>query len=128
MQSKSEVIKALNDELMQVTYVAMQEGTDLHGDYTSLDSIRLAKESFNRALLKQQMANLFHEKQTDTFDVIESYQLPADSELNGHFISKGTWLMTLQVKSKDIWQQIKSGEIVGLSIAAIAYATEVNQE
>jgi hypothetical protein len=123
---KLPVTKAVDEELKQVTYVAMiPDHTDLHGDYTSENEVRKAKESFNKSMMR---ANLFHMVMTDTFDVIESYQLPADSELNGHFISKGTWLMTLQVKSKDIWQQIKSGEIVGLSIAAIAYATEVNQE
>lgn len=112
-----EVQKALNEELMQVTYVAMQEGTDLHGDYTSLDEVRKAKESFNKSM---QRANLFHLVMTDSFSVIESYLAPADMTLNEHFVAKGTWLMTLQVHDDTLWQMIKSGEISGISIGAVA--------
>jgi hypothetical protein len=130
MQSKSEknIVKSLNQELMQVTYVAMQEGTDLHGDYTSAEEIRLAKESFNRALLKDNMANLFHVAKTDKFGVIESYIMPCDAILNGHLVTKGTWLMTLQVNNNDLWNMIKNDEIVGLSIGALAIAEEVSTE
>lgn len=115
------VVKSLNDELRQVTYVAMQEGTDLHGDYVSLDEIRKAKESFNRALIaKQKLANLFHLFETSSFDIIESYLMPCDATLNDHFISKGTWVVTLQVNDSDLWEGIKNGEFVGVSIGAIA--------
>lgn len=119
---KMQVAKALNTELKQVTYIAMRaDHTDAHGDYTSADEVRKAKESFNRALLqKQTMSNLFHMFETDSYDVIESYLSPSDMTLNGHFVKKGDWLMTLQIHSDEIWQMIKNEELVGLSIGALA--------
>lgn len=123
---KIEVVKSLNEELRQVTYVAMQEGTDLHGDYVSLDEIRKAKESFNRALIaKQKLANLFHLFETSSFDIIESYLMPCDATLNGHFIQKGTWVVTLQINDADLWDGVKNGEFVGVSIGAVASVSPV---
>ena len=111
------IAKALNDEIMQVTYVAMQPGVDLHGDLVDVETIRLAKESFNKSA---QRANLFHMVMTDSFNVIESYQIPCDVSLNEHFVEKGSWLMTLQVHDPDVWELVKSDEINGISIGAMA--------
>jgi hypothetical protein len=111
------VVKSLNEELMQVTYVAMQSGVDLHGDLTTVDEVRKAKESFNKSL---QRANLFHQEMTDTFSVIESYLAPCDMVLSEHLITKGTWLMSLQIHNPIIWDGVKSGEFVGISIGATA--------
>ena len=111
------VVKSIDQELMQVTYVAMQAGVDAHGDLTTSDEVRKAKESFNKSL---QRANLFHQQMTDTFSVIESYLAPCDMVLSEHFVAKGTWLMSLQVHSPEIWDGIKNGDFVGISIGAVA--------
>lgn len=111
------IAKALNEEIMQVTYVAMQPGVDLHGDLVDVETIRLAKESFNKSA---QRANLFHMVMTDSFNVIESYQIPCDVSLNEHFVEKGSWLMTLQVNDSDVWEMIKTDDINGISIGAMA--------
>lgn len=117
-----QVAKALNEELMQVTYVAMKaDSTDLHGDFTTADEVRKAKESFNKALIqKQTMSNLFHMFETTAFDVIESYLAPADMSLNGHLVQKSDWLVTLQINDESLWEMVKKGEVVGLSIGAVA--------
>lgn len=112
-----QVAKSLNEELMQVTYVAMQEGVDLTGDYTSADEVRKAKESFNHSM---QRANLFHMVMTDSFSVSESYLAPVDMVIGAKFVQKGTWLMTLQIHEPEVWQMVKSGEINGISIGAMA--------
>ena len=117
------VAKSLNTELKQVTYVAMlPDSVDLQGDYTSADEVRKAMESFNRS---EQRPNLFHRMMTDTFDVLESYLAPVDFELGGTEVKKGTWLMTFQIKSDEVWELIKSGEINGISIGAHAKLKEV---
>lgn len=115
--TNQQIAKSLNEELMQVTYVAMLPGVDLHGDEVDLEDIRLAKESFNKSAKR---ANLFHMTMTDSFEIIESYLMPCDAELNDQFVAKGTWLMTLQVHDDDVWQMIKDDEITGLSIGAMA--------
>ena len=102
------VAKSLNEELQQVTYVAMKPGVDLQGDMVDLETVRLAKESFNKSA---QRANLFHLTMTDAFEVIESYLIPCDVTLNEHFVEKGSWLMTLQIHDPDVWEIIKSEDI-----------------
>lgn len=125
IEQKVKIAKALNEELKQVTYVAMlPDSTDLHGDFTSADEVRAAKESFNKSL---QQANLFHLMNTDTFSVIESYVTPADMILNGIAVLKNTWLISLQVHEDTLWELIKSGEINGLSIGAMAEVEIVDE-
>jgi len=125
-----QIAKSLDQELMQVTYVAMKaDFTDAHGDYTSSEEVRKAKESFNKNLLKKQtMSNLFHMFETTAFDVIESYLAPADMSLNGHFVQKGDWLMTLQINDESLWEMVKKGEVVGLSIGASANVEKLEEE
>lgn len=115
--STTKLIKQMNQELMQVTYVAMKPGVDLHSDLVELDEIRKAKESFNESLMQ---ANLFHVAMTDSFKIIESYLAPTDLVLNGYAVVKGTWLVTLQVYDEEIWQMIKDDLITGVSIGAVA--------
>lgn len=124
---KLPIAKAVDEELHQVTYVAMiPDHTDLHGDYTSAEEVRKAKESFNKSM---QRANLFHLVMTDSFDVIESYLAPTDFVLEDKFVKKGTWLVTLQVHDTDtLWPLIKSGEINGVSIGALARVENLEEE
>lgn len=123
---KLPVAKATNEELRQVTYVAMiPDHTDLHGDFTSAEEVRKAKESFNGSLQK---ANLFHLVMTDTFDIIESYLAPTDFALGDNFVKKGTWLVTLQVYDDDLWELIKSGDINGVSIGALANIEDIEED
>lgn len=123
---KLPITKSVDEELKQVTYVAMiPDHTDLHGDYTSEQEVRKAKESFNKSMMR---ANLFHMTMTDTFSVIESYLAPCDMILNSQFVKKGTWLMTLQVHNDDLWQMIKDDEITGISIGALASVEQLDKE
>lgn len=121
-ENKTKVTKAVNEELMQVTYVAMKPGVDLHGDLVELEDIRLAAESFNKSAKR---ANLFHMVMTDKFEILESYLMPCDAELNGNFVQKGEWLVTLQIKDSDLWEMIKSEDINGVSIGAMAICEQI---
>ena len=126
LKEKLSVSKAVNEELKQVTYVAMlPDHVDLHGDYTSEEEVRKAKESFNRSNMQ---ANLFHVAMTDKFSVIESYLAPVDFILGDNFVKKGTLLMTLQVNDDDVWALIKSGDINGISIGALASVETIEEE
>ena len=120
---KINVAKSVDTELMQVTYVAMKIGTDMHGDYSDAATVRKAKESFNQSLMK---ANLFHQVMTDTFSVIESYLAPTTMVLNKNLVEEGEWLVTLQIHDDDLWQAIKNDEIVGVSIGAMAQVETID--
>lgn len=123
--STTKLIKQMNQELMQVTYVAMIPGVDLTGDFTSELDVRLAKESFHKSA---QRTNLFHVAMTDSFSVIESYLAPVDMQFEVATVTKGSWLITLQINSEELWQMIKSGEINGISIGATAYVEPYNED
>jgi hypothetical protein len=114
---KIQVAKAFNEELMQVTYVAMKPGVDLQLDEVNLEDIRLAKESFNKSMMR---ANMFHMVMTDTFDIIESYLAPTTMILNKSVVEEGEWLVTLQIYDNALWNMIKNDEITGVSIGALA--------
>ncbi|ASJ79162.1 putative serine protease [Curvibacter phage P26059A] len=119
------ISKAVNEELMQVTYVVMiPEEADMHGDETSIAEVRKACHNFNQHCMK---ANLFHMVETDTFSIIESYIAPVDFILNEHLVKAGTWLCTLQVTDDTVWSLIKSGEICAVSIGAVASVEVVNE-
>lgn len=113
-----QITKSVNEELKQATFIVMvPDEVDLHGDVITEDEVRKACHNFNKFCMK---ANLFHLVQTDTFEIAESYIAPTDFILGDKFVKKGTWLCTLQVLDDKLWQLIKSGEVNGVSIGAMA--------
>ena len=113
-----QVNKAVNEELMQATFIAMVPNEiDAHGDITSEDEVRKACHGFNKHCMQ---ANLFHLAKTDTFEFAESYVCPTDFILGDKLVVKGTWLCTIQCLDTNLWELIKSGEVNGLSIGAMA--------
>jgi len=125
MTKKTPVAKSVNEELMQATFIVMvPDEVDLHGDTTSEEEIRKACFNFNKHC---RQANLFHLAETDSFEFAESYVSPVDFTLDEIAVKKGTWLATVQVHDSDLWADIKSGEINGLSIGAMALADEFTE-
>lgn len=120
------LIKSVNEELRQATYVVMNLKEDAHGEITSEEEIRKACHNFNRS---PKRANLFHKVMTDSFEFVESYILPSDiqiEDVNGKIrnISKGSWLVVTQTHSDDLWQAQKDGKITGVSIGALGQIVE----
>lgn len=121
--NKTKIAKSVNEELKQATFIVLvPDEVDLHGDLISETEVRKACFNFN-AFCRQ--PNLFHISKTETFDFAESYIAPVDFELDGIEVKKGTWLATVQVKDDELWSLIKSGEVNGLSIGALAHTNEV---
>lgn len=120
---KIPVAKAVDTELKQVTYVAMKAGTDLTGDVTSKEDVRLAKESFNKSMMR---ANLFHMVMTDSFDIIESFLAPTEMILNKNLVQEGEWLVTLQIHDDALWEMIKNDEVTGVSIGCTATVEDID--
>ena len=110
--------KSLDEELKQVLFIVMvPDEVDLHGDITSCKEVQKACHNFNTYC---RQANLFHLVQTDTFSIVESYISPVDFVLNDKIVKAGTWLTNLQIHSEELWDLIKSGDINGVSIGALA--------
>jgi hypothetical protein len=120
------VTKAVNEELKQATFVVMvPDEVDAHGDVTSEEEVRKACHNFNKHCMK---ANLFHLVQTDSFEFCESYCCPTDFMLGDKLVKKGTWLATIQSKDDSLWELIKSGDINGLSIGALASVETIEED
>lgn len=117
------IVKALNEELMQATFIVMVADTaDLHGDITSEAEVRKACHNYNLFCRK---ANLFHVKQTEAFDIVESYIVPTDIQIDTNLVKKGTWVCVVQCNTPVLWELIKSGEVNGVSIGAYAEVEEI---
>lgn len=122
---KIQVAKAINDDLMQATFVVMvPDEADAHGDVTSVDEVRKACHNFNKYSMQ---ANLFHLAQTDTFEFCESFIAPVDMAIGDKLVTKGTWLCTVQCLDNDLWQLVKSGDICGVSIGALASVENIEE-
>lgn len=120
------IVKAVNEELKQATYVVMvPDEVDLHGDIVSEEEVRKACHNFNKHSMQP---NLFHMVKTETFEFCESYCTPVEFTLGDKEVKKGTWVATIQVLDDDLWELIKSGEVSGLSIGAMASVEEIGEE
>lgn len=123
---KLPITKAVDEELKQATFIVMvPDEPDLHGDVTSEAEVRKAMTNFNKYCMK---ANLFHLVETDSFEFCESYCCPTDFVLGDKFVKKGTWLATVQALDDSLWELIKTGEINGLSIGALASVESIEED
>lgn len=117
-QEYIQVAKSVNEELKQATFLVLSpEEADLHGDIYSETEVRKACHNFNQHSMT---ANLLHLVDTDTFSIVESYVSPVNMVLNDKVIKAGSWLCTIQVHSDEVWSDIKSGSLTGVSISGIA--------
>ena len=126
IKSRLPVSKAVNEELKQVLYVAMlPDSTDLHGDFTTIEEVRKACHNFNASNMTP---NLFHMTETDSFSVVESYIAPTDFVLGEVIVKAGTWLVNLQIHDDAVWELVKSGQINGVSIGALATVQKLEED
>lgn len=120
------VVKSTNEELKQSLFVVMVPNeVDLHGDITSEEEIRKACHNYNKFCRE---ANLFHITKTSMFEICESYISPVDIMIGDKLVVKGTWLANVQCHNDELWNLIKSGEINGLSIGAMANVETIDEE
>ena len=125
-QETVQVVKSVNEELKQATFIVLvPDEVDLHGDIIPEDEVRKACHNFNKY---SNQANLFHITKTATFEFIESYCSPVDFVLGDTLVRKGTWLATVQVLNDDLWELVKTGEVNGLSIGALASTEKVEDD
>ncbi|MGH0635199.1 XkdF-like putative serine protease domain-containing protein [Bacillus pacificus] len=118
------VIKS-NDEEKRLVYGIVYEPDviDAHGDFTDSETIEKAAHEF---MLKYRQIDKNHDFVAGVGEVVESYIAPADMELNGESVKKGTWILTTKA-DEETWEAVKKGEFQGYSLAGVA-ETEVIEE
>jgi len=115
-----EVVKGVNNELMQATFVALApEETDLHGDIYSAQEIAKGCHSFNTNCMQTNLGHLVMVG-SDVCSVVESYIAPVDMQIDSTFVKKGTWLQVWQFTDGDTWEGVKKGTWNGISIGCLA--------
>jgi hypothetical protein len=123
-----EVTKSLDEEDRKALFVVLEpDVVDLHGDTYTAVEVEKACDNYNEHC---RVANLFHKVETEEATVVQSFISPADFTLdNGVEVQKGTWLQWWKFPETEtgevLWQGVKSGDINGVSIGAMATAEEL---
>lgn len=127
-----ETTKAVDIEQRRALFVVLQpDVVDLHGDTYSAEEVEKACINFNTHCMK---ANLFHRVETEKAKIEQSFIVPSSFELeDGRMIKKGSWLQWFYFPEGDpesdhLWEQVKSGEINGVSIGCRATVEELVNE
>ncbi len=108
-----------NDDMMRaygVVYAPDQE--DAHGDTADADTIRRASTEFMR---EGRLKNIDteHSFTSEMAFVAESWLVRKGDTLFPDE-PEGAWAVGIQIGDPDLWKQLKSGELTGISLAGIA--------
>lgn len=104
-----------------IVYEPMTE--DAHGNYMTEDEITKAAYWFAKNGNQVDLQHSF--EPLEDAAVVESYVAKCDMEINGQSITKGTWLMTVEVNDPDVFEAIEKGEITGFSMGGVGkYSSE----
>lgn len=110
------------DASQQIAYGIVYEPLvkDAHDDYMTAEEIEKAAHIF---LKDYRQIDKQHDFTSQVGDVIESYIAPADFELGGQLVTKGTWVMAVKV-ADEVWSGIQKGEFTGFSLAGMGEVIE----
>lgn len=108
-----------NDDMMRaygVVYAPDQE--DAHGDTADADTIRKAQAEFMR---EGRLKNIDteHSFTSEMAYVAETWLVRKGDPLFPDE-PEGAWAVGIQIGDPDLWKQLKSGELTGISLAGIA--------
>ncbi len=94
------------------------ETVDAQDDIYSAAEIR---DAAHRFMEQYQNIGLMHRGLVNgRVKILESYLAPTSFTLDGTQVRKGTWLLAVRVLDDDLWVQVKSGELTGLSMGGSA--------
>ncbi len=113
------VEKAAADK--QIVYgVVMEPGDpdtpDTQGDWMKAAEIETACHDFMRKYARQEAGIGEQHKRQAEADIVECFLAPADFEMGGQKVKKGSWVMGTYVADAEVWKRIKAGELSGYSI------------
>jgi len=114
------VDKADKDEHIVCGVVYEPDVVDAQGDKANEAEIRKAAHQF---MEKVQTFRVNHEGKKVRVKVLESYLAPMDFTVVNKSIKKGSWVLTVRVLDKKIWETVKSGDLTGFSMAGYAKAS-----
>ena len=110
------ITKSDIDRRLVYGVVLEPEVVDAQNDVVSVDEIENAAHNY---LIKSRMIGDQHNKPAKA-DIVESYIAPADLDIGGQHIKKGSWVMVTKVHDDRMWTGIKKGSYTGYSIGGYA--------
>lgn len=121
-QSFGKILKAEADShfVTGIVYEPMTEDTD--GNYMTEEEIAKAAHWFMKNAGAADIQHCF--EKSDGVEVVESYVAKSDMEIEGTPVTKGTWIMTMEVSDGEIWKSIQKGAITGFSMGGIGNYSE----
>nr|WP_088325943.1 XkdF-like putative serine protease domain-containing protein [Bacillus cereus] len=119
---KDVTIITKSDDPQKLVYgVVYEPGVeDAHEDFMTAAEIEKAAHKFMK---DAQNIDTQHDFVSGAGEVVESYIAPADFEINGVSIQKGSWVIATKA-SDEVWEKIEKGLITGYSMAGTAEVEE----
>lgn len=121
------ILKVDEEEHMVYGVVMEPDTEDTQGDFASSGEIMKAAHNY---LEQKQKLGFMHRifGFGQKLRIMESYIAPADFELEGEVVKKGSWVMAVRVLVDELWQKVKSGEITGFSIGGTGKRMETGRD
>lgn len=110
------------DERLVYGIVLEPHAIDAHGDFVSEKEIENAAHNF---MLKSQTIGNSH-KTAAQAKVVQSFIAPADLEIGGQPVRKGSWVMVTKIFDDDLWKDVQNGNFTGYSIGGYGNRTPQN--
>lgn len=117
LQKRIPLLKT-SEERYVLGIVLEPERVDAQQDIYSAVEVRDAAHHFMEEY--RNLGLMHREILGEQVKILESYLAPADFEVDGTSIKKGTWLLAVRVVDEELWGQIKAGELTGFSIGGSA--------
>ena len=111
-ERKGKIVK--QDEEKQLVYgvVLEPERVDAQADIISSEEIEKAAHFF---LKNSRVIGKKHLTKAEA-SVVESYIAPANFELGGEQVYKGSWVLVTKIEDEQLWQEIKQGNYNSFSV------------
>lgn len=109
-----------NHYLTGIVYEPLVE--DSHGNFMTEEEIVKAAYWFAKNGDKVDVQHSFEELSEAT--IVENWVAKSDMTIEEEAISKGTWLMTVEVTDPDVWDAVQKKEITGFSMGGVGVYSE----
>jgi hypothetical protein len=112
-------VRIFKDETRHLVYgVALEPDLeDSQGDTVGADEIEKAAHNY---MEHSQRADVQHDEHPANVALVENFIAPEDLQIEGQHVTKGSWVQVWKVHDAEVWADIQSGDITGLSIGGTA--------
>lgn len=118
-----------NEEEQTITSVVLQpEVVDAQGDIISQEVISKAAHNFLADYNTRTTLALMHKDFSPQFELYESSIMLDDTVIGNKTVKKGSWLMVVHVLDEEVWGQVKTKKLAGLSIKGKAKVARTQEQ